>query len=400
MSNTIVSLNFRTFNNAKYKIMLRKISLCFLTFLGSISLSMATDWTENFVVGTPEIKSMSQLTFGPEGILFIGDAQNAKVIAIALDDQTQNDSQAGMEEIQDIEGKIAALLGTKAEEILIHDLAVNPISQNIYLAVSRGRGQQDSYWMLPNQLSDANMLLKINREGQMEEVPLTNIKYLEMAIPNPVSTEKKNRFGSLRVDAISDLAYADGKVYVAGLSNEEFASSLRVLPFPFQEEVTASTIEIYHGAHGRYETESPIRTFLPYTMNGESYILASYTCTPLVTIPTQALKDGEHVKGRTVAELGAGNMPLDMVVYQKGGKDYLLIANTTRNLMRVDPAEIANYEGSLSEKVERYGTAGVSYTAIPTLVQQMDKLNDNYVVMLTRLPYGSMSLIAQSTKRL
>ncbi len=43
---------------------------------------------------------------------------------------------------------------------------------------------------------------------------------------------------------------------VAGLSNEEFASTLRSLPFPFKEGESETSVEIYHGAHGKFETRS------------------------------------------------------------------------------------------------------------------------------------------------
>ena len=48
----------------------------------------------------------------------------------------------------------------------------------------------------------------------------------------------------------------------------------------------------------------------------------------MATFPMDDLKDGGHVKGRTIGELGSGNYPLDMVVYQKNGRDRLLIANS------------------------------------------------------------------------
>ena len=50
-------------------------------------------------------------------------------------------------------------------------------------------------------------------------------------------------------------------------------------------------------------------------------MLAAYTCTPLVKLPVSELKAGAHVKGTTIAELGNRNRPLDMIVYQKDGKD-------------------------------------------------------------------------------
>jgi hypothetical protein len=59
----------------------------------------------------------------------------------------------------------------------------------------------------------------------------------------------------------------DGQVLVAGLSNEEFSSSLRSIAYPFQQAGKAAGIEIYHGSHGRFETNAPVRTFVPYEIN-------------------------------------------------------------------------------------------------------------------------------------
>src|SRR5438093_1479455 len=77
-----------------------------------------------------------------------------------------------------------------------------------------------------------------------------------------------------------DMAYVDGTLYVAGMSNEEFSSNLRRFPFPFGDEMSHNSLEIFHVSHGVYETAAPINTFVPY---GDGRILASYTCTPLVT---------------------------------------------------------------------------------------------------------------------
>ena len=66
---------------------------------------------------------------------------------------------------------------------------------------------------------------------------------------------------------------------------------------------------------------------MPFNVGGEPQILAAYTCTPLVTFPVSSLKAGKKVRGKTVAELGNRNQPLDMIVYEKGGKQYLLLSN-------------------------------------------------------------------------
>ena len=54
----------------------------------------------------------------------------------------------------DIEGKIAAMLGADPRDVMIHDMAVNPMSKNIYLTVSRGRRAFTGQWQLPNDVAN------------------------------------------------------------------------------------------------------------------------------------------------------------------------------------------------------------------------------------------------------
>ena len=61
------------------------------------------------------------------------------------------------------------------------------------------------------------------------------------------------------MESITDMAFVDGKLFVAGLSNEEFASKLRVRAIPVRGGRCADTsVEIYHGNHGQFETRSPV----------------------------------------------------------------------------------------------------------------------------------------------
>src|SRR5215467_9539527 len=99
----------------------------------------AADWTAGMTEGKPEIKSISQLAFGPEGILLIADSKSAAVFAVATGDATAGKGDEELK-VEGINQKIAALLGTSVDLVLIDDLAVNPISHNGYIAVSRGRG--------------------------------------------------------------------------------------------------------------------------------------------------------------------------------------------------------------------------------------------------------------------
>jgi hypothetical protein len=77
--------------------------------------------------GTPAIKSISAIAFGPDGILFIGDSKSASVFAVDTKDKTAVSNAANLE-IKNIDQKIAAVLGTDVKNIRIQDIAVNPIS--------------------------------------------------------------------------------------------------------------------------------------------------------------------------------------------------------------------------------------------------------------------------------
>jgi len=315
--------------------------------------------------GTPELKQAGALAFAPEGILLVGDSLGAAVYAIDTGDRPGKPAEGGIK-VEGIKEKIAALVGADIKQVTINDLAVNPLSGNAYLSVTRGQGKD----ALP-------VLLRVDHSGKIEEVALKDVKFAKATLPNPPDANKAKQ----RQDAITCVAYADGRIYVAGLSNEEFSSKLRAIDFPFTEADKGTSIEIFHTSHNKIETNSPIRTFIPYMAKDETSLLAAYTCTPLVKVPLSDLKPGSKVKGLTIAELGNGNIPLDMIVYEKGGKEFILIANNKRGVMKLPTAHIDQAKG-LTERVA--GTAGVPYETVKDLkgVMQLAKLDKEHALIL------------------
>jgi len=341
-------------------------------------LLWANDYAVDFVTGDPEIKSMHALAFGPESILFVGDSDAAQVVAIDLSSQEKatNDKMV----ITDLELELSNLLGTDTDQIQIIDMAVDPNNENVYIAVNHSSGKS---------------LLFLVNNNTLEPINIDHVSYSKTVLDNAVEVDAKDRRGrSLRQWAISDLRYADGAVMVSGLSNAEFSSTFRAISFPFDEGASQSSLEIYHAAHGQYETHAPIKTFMPLTINGQPQILASYTCTPLVVFPMGELEDGTHAKGRTVAELGNWNTPLDIIEMEKEGQRYILMANSNRALMKIKVSDIEGFGDSLSERVqERAGTAGVDFINLPFVnVQQLDKLNESTFVMIHRDANGVLGL--------
>lgn len=306
-----------------------------------VTVGFGAELSDSLKPGKAEIKSASQLAFGPEGILFIGDSLQGSVFAVATEDIKASASPLKID-IKGVNEKIAAMLGVSADQILINDIKVNPLSHQSYIAVSRGRG--------PDAMP---VILRMDGSGKMTEFSLNNVKYAAVSLSDapeakPDAPPGRNPEGFIngnpRSQTITDMAYVDGKVIVAGLSNEEFTSDLRYISFPFKNAEKGTGIQIWHSAHGRYETSAPIRKFIPYTIDKQPYILASYTCTPLVKIPVSQLKPGTRVTGTTIAELGNSNQPLEMVPYRKDGHEYILMANSKRGVMKVNADNLGNYK--------------------------------------------------------
>jgi hypothetical protein len=340
-----------------------------LALVAVLALATAAPAAE-LTKGTPDLKSSTQLAFGPKGLLFVGDPAGAAIFAIETgDNKSAGDKAVNVEKI---DAKIAAALGVSEKEVRINDVKVNPASGNIYLAVTRGTG------------AGTPAIVKVTRDGSTEPLPLKDVMFAKVTIVNPGKSQREP------MGAITGMAFLDNRLFVAGLSTEEFQSTLRAIPYPFEKETDKGTgIEIFHGAHGKIETHAPIKAFTPYKIGSVDHIMASYTCTPLVKIPVSELKAGAKVKGTTIAELGNGNQPIDMIAYTKDGKDYLLSSNSRHGILRIPTTEFASAKPITAQT----GPAGVKADKIEELkdVTQLDKLDNARLVIITGKP-GALDL--------
>src|SRR5690349_12092043 len=83
-------------------------------------------------VGKPVFQSMGPLAFGPDGVLFIADTRGAAITAVSTGDTSRLPTDR-LVKVEGINQKVAGLLGTEPDLILIDAVAVNPISHNAYL---------------------------------------------------------------------------------------------------------------------------------------------------------------------------------------------------------------------------------------------------------------------------
>lgn len=323
----------------------------------------------------PSLTSVGPMHFGPDGTLFVADPQAATIYALDLGAQASGGA-AGTAAVARLDEKIAALVGTAPAEIRITDLAVHPKSKNSFVAVMRGQGG-----------TAQPALLRIDGAGKVELVALDTVRFTSVLLPNPANVNATGRGG--RTQSVTDMAFVDGRLVVAGLSNEEFASKLWSVAYPFAAADRGTSVEIYHGNHGAWETRSPVMTFLPYRAGNEPIIVAAYTCTPLVRFPANAFKPGEKIVGHTMMDLGAGNQPIDMIAYTKDSQGFLLMANSRYGVVKVPTAQFATTP-AITAKVN---TAGVfEPVATWTGVVQLDLLDATHAVFVQTAQDGSRNL--------
>jgi len=233
-------------------------------------------------------------------------------------------------------------------------------------------------------------LLRVDGAGEIDVISIDKLEYTMIGIPNAPDADPNARRDP-RQATITDIVYVDGRVFIAGLSNEEFASKLRSVKYPFDSMSVGTSVEIYHGAHGAWETRSPVYTFVAYEIDDEPHLIAGYLCTPLVKFPVKKLEAGEKLVGTTIAELGNRNRPLDMVIYSKDGKDYILMSNTSRGVMKIPTEGFGAQEGITSEIEEK---AGIRYDTITAMtgVEQLDLFDDDHSIVIARTDSGALNL--------
>jgi hypothetical protein len=325
----------------------------------------------------PTFTNIGPLAFAPDGTLYAADRQAATIHAMNLGAQATG-ATPGAIDVPNIDQKIASMLGTEPAEVTITDLAVHPTTRNAYLSVMRGQGA-----------GAQAALLRVDGAGTLAIVDLAPVEFTSVTLPNPADVNPRGRGG--RADSITDMAWSNGRLFVAGLSNEEFASKLWSLPYPFAQGDRGTSVEIYHGNHGAFETRSPVYSFVPTEVDGKPSLIAGYLCTPLVRFPVDELQPGAKILGQTIAELGNRNRPIDMILYRKDGKEFLLMSNTSRGVMKLDTAAF-DAAGTITEPVAE--TAGVPYETIASMtgIEHLDLLNATHSIVLARTESGALNL--------
>jgi hypothetical protein len=317
----------------------------------------------------PQLQSIGPLSFGPDGVMYAADSVAGKIYALDLGSQATGGA-PGTANVDNVNQKIAAMLGTDAAQIAITDLAVDARTRNSFVSVMRGQGP-----------GAQPALLRIDGAGAITLVKTDALQFTSVDLPNLPDSGAQGR--NRRAQAITDLNYFQGRLWASGLSNEEFASKLWSIPYPFTKADKGTSVEIYHGNHQQLETRAPMYAFIPYTIDNEPYVIGGYLCTPLVKFPVSALKPADKpYRGTTIGEFGAGSRPIDMILYKKDGKDFLLMSNTTRGVMKIPTAPFGTAKPITAPVTSE--TGGVPFEKVTTMagVVQLDLLDAGHSIVI------------------
>ena len=332
-----------------------------------------------------KFRQIGRMSFATDGVLLVADRGNGSVVAIDTGDT--GSATPLKKRIDNIDTLIAGALGTKATGVQIVDMVVNRINGRIYLSVIR---KQDGI----------SALLTIDGSGKVAAVNLAKARHVRITLPGD---------GKAKVSNVTGVKLAGSRVLAAGQSGREFASKIYSIPLPLEHGNSAAvySTETFHVAHGRWETRAPIQSFIPVKEKGKTYIVGSFNCTPIAKFPVDGLESGAKIKGTSVVELGSGNRPVDMFIYKKGGKDWL-VTNTDRFHHKRRPIGPSQYWGcrvdmkylgakETNEKAARRtvkkkkGPEGMEVIDVLFGVKHIDQFANDKVVVL-RDTKGKLSL--------
>lgn len=335
---------------------------------------------KNSVKADPALKSIGPISFGSGGVLLIAEPGIAAIVAVETGDVGDKVGPAKLAKpVEDASALIAGSLKTTADQIQIVDMEVNPASGKVYFSVR-------------NNAAKSVAIVVADAAGAAKALDLAALPHVRVALP-------KSETGSIR--NISDLAAAGGRLLVTGQSNEEFSSKIFSIPLPLGADSAGAifSAETYHVAHKKWETKAPIQSFVPYDDQGKLCVVGAFACTPIAKFPLDDIASGANIRGTSVVELGSGNRPLDMFIYESKGKSWV-VTNTNRfhqplfgpskfwgvrvstaYLARKEP-ELINEKAARRDVKQQTGPEGIEILDALSGAVHISKLDDSTMIVL------------------
>ena len=210
-------------------------------------------------VGPPPV-SLTVLEFGGPNTLFAADDVQNKVYALELSeipDETGN-LESVPYNLVGFGSKLANFFQVSPFDITYHDLAVHPVTKSAFVSLS-----------MMGDDGERSALVMVSPRGEVVNLEYHSLSYTSVDIAEPADPGVTFwRDIPAPTLSVTDFEFDDGQLYVAGLSNGEFASTLRSIPYPFEAGVETTSIEMFHTAHNQNETRAPIRAMAMFDLDG------------------------------------------------------------------------------------------------------------------------------------
>ena len=359
-----------------------------------------------------DIKFAGALEFAEDGTLFVGDNYSGAIYAFEVPAEP-NQSDILPSTIANVDTKIAELLGVGMGAVEINDMAVHPVSQDVYISVTR-----------IGNFASQPAIVTVSQSQQMGLLDMHSLAFQKQALtefPDSDATLRVRGAGpmpplprdiakdvvALSSLAIMDIEYYNGEVFVAGVAHDNFLSSLRRMSYPFDGSQSIANVEMYHIAHDQYESRAPIRAMSVQVIDGEPQLVAAYTCSPIVLVPLADIQDGAKISAKTIIDYGNGQ-PIDMIPFQMGDQSMLFVTSNSRSPQVIPVQGLQGAQGVTHTAFERgpkldlhpimpFGPVGktVMFEGVPL---HMALVGDRYFASLTRDAYtGSLNLDTNPT---
>lgn len=356
---------------------------------------------------TADLTFAGALTFSDDGVLFVGDNHNGAIYAFRIDAEPV----AGVTvpgSIRNIDAKIAELLGVRAGAVEINDLAVHPISNEIYISVMRVERFASQPAIVVVSVDHELRLLDISslafQKQELAAFPSADVTFGVRGAGGggPLARDRAKGEVSIRALAIMDLEFHDGELFVAGVALETFQSTLRRLSYPFDGGQGIASVETYHIVHDQYESRALIRAMSIQEIDGRDQLIAAYTCSPLVLVPIDEIVDGAKISASTIGDLGNGQ-PIDMVPFRMGDETMLFVTNNSRSPQVIPVDDLAGAKAVTHHDFERgpkldthpvmpFGPVGKA-VMFEGVSLHLALLDDDFFVSVTRDAYsGDLNL--------
>jgi hypothetical protein len=352
--------------------------------------------------GAARVQSISAMTLAPDGRLIVADWRRGALHALKLPPLAATPERSF--NVLDLSDRLARAFAIGADALRVTAVALHPASQTAVVAVALGRQPAAPVGLAL--VDAAGAVHRLDPDRALEATQLLTATPAGSAPGASTPAADAALWGRTpaRTLVVTDIKAHGSELIVAGLAHASFDSTLRRVPYPFTGASSTVAVEMYHAVHNQIETRAPVRAFNIIDVAGEPTLLAAYTCTPLVTVPLAALKDGAKVRGKTIAELGFGNTPLDVLPFSithKGQKsDWVLVANSAKAADLISlPDVVAAAQGpGLSQPVAAPFSqlAGVKSIPLPiTNVQRVLDQGPQFLVALRRNPHdGQLQLVS------